>query len=109
MWGLPRCRGNYRGFCVLISSSVKWECCLSVNDTSVVTRIEIRVEAVQPGACTGAACGGEEGPCPGWLRLPSTAFCSSVFTHLSAKSWGALSNLQEGAVCASGILIEISM
>lgn len=93
--GGPRNAGEItEAFCVLISLSIKWECCLSVDDTSDVTRTETRVAGVQIGNINGTPCWGGWGPPdPAWHHLPGWPLA-----HLS--------NLQEGAACAGSHLVR---
>lgn len=58
-------------FCILISSSVKWEYRLSISDSFNVTRTETGVTRVLTGKFNGAPCqGAEDTPSPAWLLLP---------------------------------------
>lgn len=90
-------------FRFLISSSVKWECWLVLNDTCC------HKEQNQGCSCAG------RGPC--WNTLlrgggapqGRLAPFAKPFAHLSAKSWGAVTHLQEGAVCASSHRIKYVM
>ena len=58
-------------FWFLISSSVKWECSLALNDTSVVTRIKISRSCAGWGLCWSILLRGGGAPSPAWLHLPS--------------------------------------
>lgn len=90
-------------FRFLISSSVKWECWLVLNDTCCHKEQNQGCSCASRGLCWNTLLRGGGAP---QGRLAPFA---KPFAHLSAKSWGAVTHLQEGAVCASSHRIKYVM